>query len=291
MAILRPCLRDQSGFASRPLAGDAGAVRAPGRGGKHPAVRCRASAGRYRRSAGAGLVARLSAEGRWRERTSAGQAARDLGVYPESSGSDPAGTGVRLAPGAGARGRLRTGTLQPAGASPRGAPARGAELGHALSGWHLQEGRAFPAAFGQPGRGRAHSPRPCLSGARAHVWADSRRGSGGRPADRLVLLGKAAAPGPELHGAPRARLSAAARHERYRGRGASAGIQDPERAAAFLESYPLFDVLRGLPLSSHHWHAVLTRWLELGLLWWLAGILLLPTSKLYQQGVIILFWL
>src|SRR5690606_22194451 len=72
---------------------------------------------------------------------------------------------------------------------------------------------------------------------------------------------------------------------------ASAGIQDPERAAAFLESYPLFDVLRGLPLSSHHWHAVLTRWLELGLLWWLAGILLLPTSKLYQQGVIILFWL
>lgn len=44
-------------------------------------------------------------------------------------------------------------------------------------------------------------------------------------------------------------------------------------------------------MSSHHWHAVLTRWLELGLLWWLAGILLLPTSKLYQQGVIILFWL
>lgn len=35
----------------------------------------------------------------------------------------------------------------------------------------------------------------------------------------------------------------------------------------------------------------LDRWLALGLLWWLAGMLLLPTSKLYQQGVILLLWL
>jgi O-antigen ligase len=36
---------------------------------------------------------------------------------------------------------------------------------------------------------------------------------------------------------------------------------------------------------------LLARWLSTGLLWWLAGMLLLPTHKLYQQGVILLFWL
>lgn len=34
----------------------------------------------------------------------------------------------------------------------------------------------------------------------------------------------------------------------------------------------------------------LKTWLGAGLLWWLVGMLLLPTSKLYQQGVILLFW-
>lgn len=39
------------------------------------------------------------------------------------------------------------------------------------------------------------------------------------------------------------------------------------------------------------WRGLLARWLSTGLLWWLAGMLLLPTHKLYQQGVILLHWL
>lgn len=37
--------------------------------------------------------------------------------------------------------------------------------------------------------------------------------------------------------------------------------------------------------------SVMRQWLSLGMLWWLLGMLLLPTHKLYQQGVILLLWL
>ena len=40
-----------------------------------------------------------------------------------------------------------------------------------------------------------------------------------------------------------------------------------------------------------HRNWCLDKWLAAGLLWWLVGMLLLPTSKLYQQGVILLLWL
>ena len=40
-----------------------------------------------------------------------------------------------------------------------------------------------------------------------------------------------------------------------------------------------------------NWNTLLPRWLAFGLAWWLAGMLVLPTSKLYQQGLILLFWL
>ncbi|MQK16916.1 lipid A core--O-antigen ligase, partial [Escherichia coli] len=40
-----------------------------------------------------------------------------------------------------------------------------------------------------------------------------------------------------------------------------------------------------------NWNTLLPRWLAFGLTWWLAGMLVLPTSKLYQQGLIVLFWL
>lgn len=36
---------------------------------------------------------------------------------------------------------------------------------------------------------------------------------------------------------------------------------------------------------------VLARWLALGFVWFLLGMFLLPTSKLYQQGLIVFFWL
>lgn len=35
----------------------------------------------------------------------------------------------------------------------------------------------------------------------------------------------------------------------------------------------------------------LEKWLAVGLCWWLVSMLLVPTSKLYQQGVILLLWL
>jgi hypothetical protein len=35
----------------------------------------------------------------------------------------------------------------------------------------------------------------------------------------------------------------------------------------------------------------LTRWLAFGFAWLLLGMFLLPTSKLYQQGLILFFWL
>src|SRR5690606_14075483 len=35
----------------------------------------------------------------------------------------------------------------------------------------------------------------------------------------------------------------------------------------------------------------LLRWLSTGMLWWLAGMLLLSSHKLYQQGLIVLLWL
>ncbi|XQE66651.1 O-antigen ligase family protein [Pseudomonas sp. P3C3] len=44
-------------------------------------------------------------------------------------------------------------------------------------------------------------------------------------------------------------------------------------------------------LSMSGWREFLLRWLSVGLLWWLAGMLLLSSHKLYQQGLIALFWL
>ncbi|MGB4073771.1 O-antigen ligase family protein [Pseudomonas sp.] len=44
-------------------------------------------------------------------------------------------------------------------------------------------------------------------------------------------------------------------------------------------------------LPSSRWTAVLTLWLAFGFAWLLLGMFLLPTSKLYQQGLIVFFWL
>lgn len=44
-----------------------------------------------------------------------------------------------------------------------------------------------------------------------------------------------------------------------------------------------------LKLVQRNW--ALDKWLALGVLWWLVGMLLVPTSKLYHQGVILLLWL
>ena len=44
-------------------------------------------------------------------------------------------------------------------------------------------------------------------------------------------------------------------------------------------------------LSMPGWRECLLRWLSTGLLWWLAGMLLLGSHKLYQQGLIVLLWL
>ena len=44
-------------------------------------------------------------------------------------------------------------------------------------------------------------------------------------------------------------------------------------------------------LSMPGWRECLLRWLSTGLLWWLAGMLLLSSHKLYQQGLIVLLWL
>lgn len=44
-------------------------------------------------------------------------------------------------------------------------------------------------------------------------------------------------------------------------------------------------------LAAVHKKWGLDKVLAVGLLWWLVGMLLLPTSKLYQQGVILLLWL
>lgn len=38
-------------------------------------------------------------------------------------------------------------------------------------------------------------------------------------------------------------------------------------------------------------HPVLATWLALGFAWFLLGMLFLPSSKLYHQGLIFLFWL
>ena len=43
-------------------------------------------------------------------------------------------------------------------------------------------------------------------------------------------------------------------------------------------------------LSMPGWRECLLRWLSTGLLWWLAGMLLLSSHKLYQQGLIVLLW-
>ena len=51
-----------------------------------------------------------------------------------------------------------------------------------------------------------------------------------------------------------------------------------------------------MPLSKHisfpgREHPVLAIWLALGFAWFLLGMMFLPSSKLYQQGLILLFWL
>jgi O-antigen ligase len=44
-------------------------------------------------------------------------------------------------------------------------------------------------------------------------------------------------------------------------------------------------------LPSSPWATVLTRWLVFGFAWLLLGMFLLPSSKLYQQGLIVFLWL
>ena len=44
-------------------------------------------------------------------------------------------------------------------------------------------------------------------------------------------------------------------------------------------------------IAPSKWTVALTRWLAFGFAWLLLGMFLLPTSKLYQQGLIFFLWL